>query len=163
MGRLTLLVAASGSVGHRNACAGVTRQLARRGHRVVFFLDPCHRGTLAAQGFEEYIHDEHRPGEESASRLGEKVASLLGLGIEEQYRRIVALFAESASARASLRHLDEQLKRAVARVKPDCIVADMFCLPPSVHYGRIPWVRVVSHCPLLYTVHQDIPPGGCGQ
>lgn len=167
--KLTILVVpVPNAVGHANACAGATRSLLERGHRVIMFIAQQLAGKFTAQGFEERLFNENgldtergSAGESMAKAL--KESGLFGkLDARERVDRCLSSFTDEASYDKVMR-VDQQLVPVIQEIQPDLFVVDDFKLLPAIHYSGIPWIQVISAMPLYALEHPDLPPAFFGK
>lgn len=173
MGKLKFLVVTRGSVGHLNACVAIATGLIKRGHQVVFFIEESLKGKFEDRGFGEYTYKRQRDRpklvtedvnpHKAIAELLYKDKILGGEDIEEQYKAIVKFMISSDEFESYLPTLNENIKKAMIQVQPDCFIVASFYQIPIIHYSDIPWIRVIGHCPQFFTVQEKLPPGGCGK
>ena len=173
--RLKILVIAADVIGRVNACAGLTRGLLDRGHRVVFFTESAFAGRMIGQGFEEFVYKlnlNSDAGKEQNMKAGEKVASGMFenkvIGPYEpidKIRNLLKMFLHSPNAKRRVLALNREIKNALDHVTPDLIVFDNTFLPPAIHHSGIPWINCISTSPLYCILDNtfQVPPGGSGK
>ena len=166
---LTILVVPVNAVGHTNACAGATRSLLSRGHRVVFLLEEAFRSRLISLGFEEFIYTFPKQSETAASKPGDTLAKSLEehqlvapnqttLEKLEHWRRLLG----SPDYRRGIVALNEGVKNALKAIKPDLIYYDGNWLAPAIYYSNLPYIKNISVVPSFYEFEEGLVPGGSG-
>lgn len=178
MKALTIFVVPSDAVGHMNACAGSTRALRRRGHRVIYLTEECFKGKLVSQGFEEHnykhkfkLTDENNnvDTEEANMKPGEKMArdllrnKIIGpFPVEEKMQQMIKYFTSSSTAKTKLIARDAAIREAISLYDPDLFLVDKAYLEPAIYYSGKPWIRNNSFSPACMLVDENIPPGCSG-
>jgi len=140
--------------GPTNQCIGIGDVLLKRGHRVVFAAEASWSGRLKTLGFEEDLVDLAPPPENAD---GQDVGQFWKDFIRDtspEFRKPTIEQLETfikptwQALIDGATYCEPQLRRIVARVKPDVIVEDnVLCFPALITSGA-PFVRIVSCNPL---------------
>lgn len=146
-------------------CVGIAQACRDDGHRVVFVAERSFAGVFARYGFEERLVEMSEPMDAAASSQFWKnfIASHLAhfrLPPIEQLPTYVVPVWEAVVDSAV--YVEQELRRALAEIRPDLIAVDNIILFPAIKRAGVPWIRIIS-CSENEIPDPDIPPhlSGC--
>ena len=153
-------------VGHVNACVGVAQELANRQHKITFLNSRSYKGHFLKFGFEEIVvepeDDSGRPAEDPIKAMAD---SVLKSGLFNNKTAMEkAKLMKGPGKDIMKRIFDKSVKqfpliaKAIDDNKPDLVVVDHFFVPPCIVHSGIPWVSLVSACPLPLYDSDKLPP-----
>ena len=148
-------------------CVGIAQACRDMGHRPVFVADRSFGGVFSRYGFEERLVDMSEPMDAAqASQFWKDfIASHLPhfrLSPIEQLATYVVPVWEAVVDSAI--HVEKELDRALAEIRPDLVCVDNIILFPAITRTGCPWIRIIS-CSENEISDPDIPPhlSGCGE
>jgi MGT family glycosyltransferase len=160
---LTILFMPESAYGPTNQCIGLGDQLRRRGHRVVFAAEESWQGKLEAMGFDEDLVQlasaadssaEQDPGQFWKDFVRDTAPEFRKPTVEQLSTVIRPIFEGLIDG---VQFCEAQLRKVVARVRPDVVVEDNVISFPALLTADAPFVRIAS-CNPLEVKGPQVPP-----
>ncbi len=158
----TIVFFPEGAFGPTNNCVGIGDVLRKRGHRVLFIVEESFAGTLAAQGFEEYLmrltpppETEEAPGQFWKDFIRDTAPVFRKPTIEQLPEFIAPTFQALLDG---ARYVDDRLHEILDEIKPDLVVEDNVVTFPALPASGRPWARIASCNPTEMKDHGVPPP-----
>ena len=160
--------------GHLNACVGMARALAKRGHRIHFLLNEAFKGQFVAKyGFEEILLSKSAPKDPTPVQplknpIQQMARDLINKGVLSAKSPLEKLKSQPTASpflKAAYETVVEytpQIANAISAQKPDLIILDHFFIPPIVDQCGIPWIYLFSANPMTLYNSDKLPPFGAG-
>jgi MGT family glycosyltransferase len=158
----TIVFFPEGAFGPTNNCVGIGDVLRRRGHRVLFIVEESFAGTIAAQGFEEYLmrltppaESEEEPGQFWKDFIRDTAPVFRKPTVEQLAEFIAPTFQALLDG---ARYVDERLHEILDELDPDLVVEDNVVTFPALPASGKPWARIASCNPTEMKDHAVPPP-----